>query len=134
MDRSTSWRYDGSMLGSRRDARPPVTEAWTYEKEDRRFTVYGVTFAQYEAIRDLLDDHPGVRMTYLEGVLELMSPGMEHEHVKTLVARLIEIYALERNVELNGYGGMTFRKAAKERGLEPDECYCLGACAVGNPH
>lgn len=45
--------------------------------------------------------------------------------LKTL-ARLLEIYALERDIPLVGYGAATFRKRAKERGVEPDECYVLG--------
>ncbi len=36
------------------------------------------------------------------------------------------MYATERRVPLLGYGSTTFRRAAKEHGLEPDECYCLG--------
>ena len=106
------------------DARPP--EGAAPEAADERFTIRGVSFAQYEALRDMFDDRPGLRMTYLEGVLELMSPSPEHERIKTLVARLIELYALERNVDLDGYGSATFRKADKERGVEPDECYCIG--------
>jgi Uma2 family endonuclease len=42
------------------------------------------------------------------------------------VARLIELFALERDVPLFGYGSTTFRKALAERGLEPDECYVVG--------
>ena len=34
--------------------------------------------------------------------------------------------ATERDIPLNGYGSTTFRREAKERGLEPDECYVLG--------
>src|SRR5450432_4652687 len=33
---------------------------------------------------------------------------------------------MERDVDLRGFGGTTFRREAKERGLEPDECYKLG--------
>jgi Uma2 family endonuclease len=71
-------------------------------------------------------DTPGVRMTYCEGELEIMSPLPEHEDDKKTIARLIEMYAIERDVPLYGYGSTTFRRAAKERGLEPDECYCVG--------
>ena len=65
-------------------------------------------------------------MFYLEGTLEIMSPSPEQEVDKTSIARLIEIYALERDIDLTGYGSTTFRKPAQERGLEPDECYCFG--------
>jgi Uma2 family endonuclease len=87
-----------------------------------------VPWAQYEGLVELLgNDHPSLRLTYLRGTLEIMTTSPLHEHLKTLIARLVELWALERNVRLNGYGAATFRKQAKERGLEPDECYTLGA-------
>jgi len=65
-------------------------------------------------------------MTYLDGMLELMSPSSLHEDAKTIIARLIEVWAMERDVDLRGFGSTTFRRKAKKRGLEPDECYKLG--------
>jgi Uma2 family endonuclease len=93
---------------------------------ERRFVLHGVPWGAYVALRDALDDHAGLKMTYLEGTLELMSPSMLHEDAKTIIARLIELWAMERDVDLRGFGGTTFRREAKERGLEPDECYKLG--------
>lgn len=94
---------------------------------DQRIVLTGVTWEQYEALLDLFgDDPPGIRMAYLEGTLEIMSPSRRHERVKTMLARLVEAYALERGIPLNGLGSTTFRAKAKERGVEPDECYCVG--------
>ena len=44
-----------------------------------------------------------------------------------MIARLVEMYAADRDAPLYGYGSTTFRRELKERGLEPDECYCVGA-------
>jgi Uma2 family endonuclease len=85
----------------------------------------GISWRDYCVLRDLLDD-TAVRMTYLEGALEIMSPSRLHEAVKTRIARLLELYALERDLPLQGYGSTTFRHEPKERGLEPDECYVVG--------
>jgi Uma2 family endonuclease len=49
-----------------------------------------------------------------------------HEDAKTIIARLLEVWAMERDIDLRGFGGATFRREAKQRGLEPDECYKLG--------
>jgi Uma2 family endonuclease len=49
------------------------------------------------------------------------------EHLKKFIARLIEAYADQRRIELLGFGSETYRREAAERGLEPDECYCVGA-------
>jgi Uma2 family endonuclease len=65
-------------------------------------------------------------MTYLEGALEIMSPSRLHENIKTRIARLLELFALERDIRLQGYGSMTLRHEPKGRGLEPGECYVLG--------
>jgi Uma2 family endonuclease len=94
---------------------------------DQRVVLHGVPWQQYEALLATRGDDAGVRMTYLEGELELMSPSIDHERLKTMIARLIEIWAVERDRDLNGYGSWTVRKAVRERGLEPDECYVLGA-------
>lgn len=91
--------------------------------EERRFLLTGVPWATYVALRDSVDES---RMTYLEGRLELMSPSPRHEDVKKLIARLLEIYAFERRLDLRGFGETTFRREAVERGLEPDECYVVG--------
>ena len=94
---------------------------------DARVLVSQVPWSTYATMRDLLDAAgSGVRLTYLEGMLEIMSPSNDHESLKTLLARLLEAWADEAGVDLEGLGSTTFRKEAKERGLEPDECYCVG--------
>lgn len=94
---------------------------------EQRLLLEGVTWQQYDALVTLfMNQFPALRMTYLEGTLELMTTSPEHERLKTIIARLIEAFAEELDLDLNGYGSATFRKEAAARGLEPDECYCLG--------
>src|SRR5260221_7047470 len=104
---------------------PPSANETPSEVEPR-FVLHGVPWRTYVALRDALDDQSGLKMTYLEGTLELMSPSTLHEDAKKIIARLVEVWAMERDVDLRGFGGATFRREAKQRGLEPDECYKLG--------
>lgn len=99
---------------------------------DQRVILHNVDFQTYSTLRDLLDG-PSPRLTYLCGTLEIMSPSRRHEDLKTRIARLIELFALERDIPLYGYGSTTFRREAKERGLEPDECYCIGGDMLEYP-
>jgi Uma2 family endonuclease len=85
-----------------------------------------VTWQQYENLLATLGDYPGLRLIYLEGMLEIFTPSPEHELIKKVIARLLERYAEEVDIPLHGYGSTTFRREAKARGLEPDECYCVG--------
>ena len=91
---------------------------------EERVRVDGITWAQYDSVaRALGDEHPGVRLAYLEGALEITSPSAKHETRKSLIGRLVEAYAEERDIPLDAYGSTTFRVKAKARGVEPDECY-----------
>ena len=94
--------------------------------DEQRILLHGVPWAAYVVLRDAIES-AGVRMTYLEGELEIMSPSRAHEVDKTQIARLLELFCLERDIPLFGYGSTTFRREEGERGLEPDECYCRGA-------
>lgn len=91
---------------------------------EQRILINGVRWEDYVLIRERLDT-PSLRMTYLRGSLEIMSPSQDHEESKAVIARLIGTYAFLLRLRLNGYGSTTFRKKAKERGAEPDECWTL---------
>jgi Uma2 family endonuclease len=93
--------------------------------EEQRLVLAGVSWQQYESLLTTLGDYPGLRLIYLEGVLEIFMPSAEHEMLKKVIARLLERYAEEVEIALHGYGSTTFRQEAKARGLEPDECYCV---------
>ncbi len=96
------------------------------EDFDQRVVLHGVTWAQYETILAIRGDAAGVRIAYLAGELELMSSSRGHERTKTLLARLLEAYADEHGIELDGYGSLTMKDAPRECGAEPDECYDVG--------
>jgi Uma2 family endonuclease len=105
-------------------ARKPVELPQT---EEQRLIVSDVTWEQYNTlVNAYVDEYPSLRMTYLNGVLEIMTTSNEHERLKTIIARLLEMCFVEKSIYLNGYGQTTLRKEIAQRGLEPDECYCFG--------
>jgi Uma2 family endonuclease len=84
-----------------------------------------VSWAEYEAVLAMRGDSSVPRITYLEGVLELMSPSRYHETDKTRFARLLETWADEKAIRLEGIGSWTLKNSKEERGAEPDECYMI---------
>ncbi|MEA5467824.1 Uma2 family endonuclease [Spirulina sp. 06S082] len=94
--------------------------------EEQRFVLPNIKWQQYESLLATLGDYHGLRLIYLEGTLEIFMPSPEHELLKKAIARLLERYAEEVEIPLHGYGSTTFRREALGRGLEPDECYCIG--------
>lgn len=100
---------------------------------DQRVFLHGATWADYERLLAVRGESAVPRITYLEGEIELMSPSTNHEWIKKLLARLLEAWSEEMDVDLNGYGSWTVKRADRERGLEPDECYILGVEEKARP-
>jgi Uma2 family endonuclease len=96
------------------------------EHIDQRVCLHGVSWEGYESFLALRGEQSGTRVTYLDGELELMSPSINHEIFKKTLARLLEAYAEERGIELNGYGSWTVKSAKDQLGVEADECYVVG--------
>ncbi len=94
---------------------------------ESRIVLPNVSWQHYETLLTMFGDRPHLRMTYLEGNLEIMTISPEHEMLKKMIARLLEIYALEQDIALFSCGSATFRREASARGLEPDESYCIGS-------
>jgi Uma2 family endonuclease len=95
-------------------AQQPRTEA--------RFVLHGVSWQFYEACLAEIGDR-SIRLSYDRGSLEMMSPSDEHERLKHLLARLIDVVTEELEIPIRGAGSTTWRKEDLARGLEPDECY-----------
>ena len=103
--------------------------ATAHQESDQRVTLHDVSWADFEQILRIRGDRAGIRVTYLNGELELMTPSVDHEGIKTTIARLLEAYAEERGLAFNGFGSWTLKHAPTEA-LEPDECYSL---TLGRP-
>lgn len=94
---------------------------------ESRIVLPNISWQHYETLIAMFGDRPRLRMTYLEGDLEMMTISPEHEMIKKIIARLLEIYALEQDIDLFSSGSATFRQKAAAKGLEPDESYCIGS-------
>jgi Uma2 family endonuclease len=105
---------------------PTVALALGAEDPEERFTITGVDWSQYENLLVKLGDRVRYRITYLEGMLEIMSPSREHELQKKNISRLLEAYFEKTRTRFWGLGSTTFRRQARQGGTEPDECYCIG--------
>jgi Uma2 family endonuclease len=93
---------------------------------DERIVMSDVPWSEFEAQLAMRGDVSAPRMAYLDGTLELMLPSKGHERTKSYLGRLVEVFALERNLELSPYGAWTLKGAPELAGVEPDECYIVG--------
>ncbi|MBD2151441.1 Uma2 family endonuclease [Pseudanabaena sp. FACHB-1277] len=91
-----------------------------------RIPLYGITWQQYENFIEMFSGHQNLHLTYLQGVLEIVTLSPEHEMLKTLIARLLYIYADALDIDLFSCGSATCKSQSTNRGLEPDESFCIG--------
>ncbi|MBX3270540.1 MAG: Uma2 family endonuclease [Sandaracinaceae bacterium] len=104
----------------------PALASRDVDSHEDRLVLHGLTYKDYVLISDVLGHRPGLRLTYIDETLEIMTTSPLHEHLKKLIARLLELHALLRGIRILGFGSATYRREDAERGLEPDECYCIG--------
>ncbi|NEP01746.1 MAG: hypothetical protein F6K58_24445 [Symploca sp. SIO2E9] len=88
-----------------------------------RIPLGGITWKQYQSLIETLGNKPRLRLSYLEGTLEIMTISPEHEMLKSLIGRLLETYTLEMDIDLFSCASATYLREATARGLEPDDCY-----------
>jgi Uma2 family endonuclease len=94
--------------------------------EDHFVQLRGVSWADYERVMKIRGDGSVPRLTYEEGVLELMSPSLDHEALKSWIGCLVEAWCDVHEVEFSAIGSWTLKNKRKRAGVEPDECYIFG--------
>jgi Uma2 family endonuclease len=95
--------------------------------ESNPIVLHNITWEKLEQLDEVLAD-TGVRLTYIDGILEIMPPPSEaHEEPKSTVSRLVEAFLQEKAVRFYIRGSLTQGQKKDGARLEPDECYSLGA-------
>jgi Uma2 family endonuclease len=106
---------------------PNLSQTLQINDPEERHLLGNVTWEQYEALLTDFGDDPHYRITYLDGTLEIMSPGRKHEITTESIGRLLEAYLEENRIKFWGLGSTTFRRQDKGSGTEPDKSYCIGS-------
>lgn len=88
----------------------------------QHLTLHGVSWAYYEHTLEQIGDRP-IRVAYLDGSIEIMSPLPKHEQIKRAIGRLIEELSVGLGIPTASLGSATFRAEDQSAGAEPDECY-----------
>ena len=82
-----------------------------------------VSWAEYEALLEALDEQPRYRLSYDEGRLEIMTTSAEHEMPVGLLPHLILAMAEALDLNFLSLRSTTLRKQKKAKGTDPDDCY-----------
>ena len=92
------------------------------EASETRMVLENVSWETFVA---LADERRGSvpRMTYNEGVLEMMSPKLKHENIACLIGRMIEAYSEIKGIEILSVASVTVKRSDLKKAYEADESY-----------
>lgn len=92
---------------------------------EQRVILKNISWQTFEAMLSEMGEDRATRLTYTEGMLEIMTPLGEHENINRFIDDLIRVLADELNLNLKKFGSLTLKLESMERGAEPDSCYYI---------
>ena len=92
------------------------------EASETRMVLENVSWETFVA---LADERRGSvpRMTYSEGVLEMMSPKRKRENIGRLIGRMVEAYSEIKGIEILSVASVTVKRSDLKKAYEADESY-----------
>ena len=92
------------------------------EESETRIVLENVSWEIFVA---LADERRGSvpRLSYNEGVLEMISPKRKHENISCLLGRMIEAYSEIRGIEILSVASVTVKRSDLKKAYEADESY-----------
>lgn len=88
--------------------------------------IHNLTWEQLEEFDRSLEDFAGVKLVYLDGTLEVMPIGEEHEDAKSTMRVLLEAYLRAKGIRFYSRGGPTLGRKEQGARNEPDESFSIG--------
>jgi Uma2 family endonuclease len=97
------------------------------ERLDEPILIDELSWREFKAVEQLLS-RPGVRLSFLDGVLEIRRmPGEKHETIKERIGSLLDLYLLHMGIDYQPTGSMTLESPSGLVKREADKSYKLGA-------
>jgi Uma2 family endonuclease len=101
-----------------------------------RVLLHQVSWQEFESILAELGEHRSTRLSYSQGILEIVAPLPEHEKAKVTIADLLKVLLDEFDMDWESLGSTTFRRAEMQAGIEPNDCFYIRnhALMIGREH
>jgi Uma2 family endonuclease len=77
---------------------------------DSVLTQHGVSWDEYEELLEAVSDASGLRISYDEGTLQIMTVSFKHEKYVRTIERLVDVLSLRLRIKVLFYGSATMKK------------------------
>jgi len=97
----------------------------TLTEADNQYLVkWAVTWEQFKTLQSAFDEIGGVRLSYCEGIVEIMGIGLQHEKICVLLTLLLGQYFLMKRIRFIATGAYT-QKVEPDVEYQTDLSYCF---------
>ncbi|MBD2166834.1 Uma2 family endonuclease [Calothrix membranacea FACHB-236] len=87
--------------------------------------IKNISWSAYKNILAELGENRNSRISYSQGMLEIMAPLPEHEVAKVIIGDLVKALLEELDIEFWSLGSTTFDQEKMDAGVEPDDCFYI---------
>jgi len=100
---------------------------------DSRLIRYGISWEDYEALLNQVGEARGLRISYDDGTLQIMTSSSAHENYAWFIGSLVGAIGLRLRINIRFFGSTTMKQRKSAKGAEPDACfYVQSAGLIGN--
>jgi Uma2 family endonuclease len=89
-----------------------------------------ISWSTYKNILAEIGENRSDRVSYSQGMLEIMTPLPEHEVAKVIIGDFVKALLEELDMEFWSLGSTTFDNENMDAGVEPDDCFYIQNEAV----
>lgn len=101
--------------------------------EGASVTFQDVSWDEYEELLEQVGEAPGLRISYDNGSLSVMTISVEHEKYSEFIKSLVASLRVRLRLNILAFGSATMRKPKRSAGHEPDSSfYVQSAALIGN--
>ena len=100
--------------------------------KDQRLVHSRISWQQFQSIQTGFADSPGIRLYYYRGEVEILAVSQDHEIFSGLIALLLGIYLVEKEIEFSPTGSFTQEKP-EEAAVQADQSYLIGKTSGAIP-
>ncbi len=98
----------------------PTTPSFT-----GRVLLEGISWHTYEQLLAEMGNSRTIRLCYDRGLLEIMTPLLDHENPKRILEKFVDALAEENNLEILSVGSTTLKRPDLTKGAEPDSSFYI---------
>lgn len=91
----------------------------------QQLLLQNISWDELEVILEELGESRSSRLSYSNGVLEIMVPLPEHERDKEIIGEIVKILLDKLAIDFEPLGSTTFEKPQMTQAVQPDACFYI---------